>query len=135
MNQNIKKLQRIASKKSRVIIGLMSGTSLDGLDVALCRIAGTGQNTKLKLVAFETVPYPAATKSKVLQVFAKQQVDFQKLCELNAWIGIRHAEMVLGCLQKWKLKPKDIDLLASHGQTVFHSPKAITAGAEINSTF
>src|SRR5687768_7414042 len=120
MNANIKKLEKIGSKKSRMIIGLMSGTSLDGLDVALCKITGHGPDTRLKLVAFETQPYDSATKNKVLAVFAKQQVSFQKLCELNAWIGILHAKMVLTCLRKWKLKPANIDLIASHGQTVFH---------------
>jgi anhydro-N-acetylmuramic acid kinase len=135
MNSNIKTLARIASKKTRVIIGLMSGTSLDGLDVALCRISGHGKSTRVNLVKFSTVSYRKHTKERILEVFAKPKVDFQRLCELNAWIGRLHGEIVLGCLKKWNIKPATVDVLASHGQTVFHAPKAITAGATINSTF
>ncbi|MBA4054252.1 MAG: anhydro-N-acetylmuramic acid kinase [Marivirga sp.] len=135
MNSNIKRLAQKASKKSRVIIGLMSGTSLDGLDIALCKISGYGKLTKIKLLKFDTVPYTESTKKRIKEVFAKEQVNFQRLCELNAWIGNLHGELVLACLKKWKIKPAGVDIIASHGQTVFHSPKAITPGANIDSTF
>jgi anhydro-N-acetylmuramic acid kinase len=135
MNKNIQKLAEKASKKNRIIIGLMSGTSFDGLDVALCKISGYGKATKVNVQKFATVPYPERTKKRILEVFAKQQVSFQKFCELNAWIGILHGELVLQCLKKWKVKASGVDVIASHGQTVFHSPRAITPGAAINSTF
>lgn len=135
MNSNIKKLTGLASKKSRVIIGLMSGTSLDGLDVALCKISGYGKSTKIDLLKFDTVPYSESTKKRIREVFARQQVNFQQLCELNAWIGNFHGALVLNCLKKWKIKPSGVDIIASHGQTVFHSPMAITPGAQIDSTF
>jgi anhydro-N-acetylmuramic acid kinase len=135
MNRNIKILTQKASKSSRIIIGLMSGTSLDGLDVALCKISGFGKTTRIKLVKFDTVPYADSTKKRILGVFAKQQIDFQSLCELNAWVGTLHGELVLQCLKKWRIKPSAVDVIASHGQTVFHSPKSVTPGAEINSTF
>lgn len=135
MNSNINTLVRIASKKTRLIIGLMSGTSLDGLDVALCKISGFGKSTQVDLSRFHTVPYTEKVKDRIREVFAKQQVNFQHLCELNAWIGSLHGEMVLDCLKRWKIKPASVDIIASHGQTVFHSPKAITLGANIDSTF
>jgi anhydro-N-acetylmuramic acid kinase len=62
MNPNIARLYRVAQKKSRMIIGLMSGTSLDGLDVALCRVTGSGRSTQLELLEFETVPYSQQVK-------------------------------------------------------------------------
>ena len=135
MNRNIKTLTHIASKKSRVIIGLMSGTSLDGLDVAVCKISGYGKSTKVTLSKFQTVPYDETTKKRILDVFARQQVSFQQLCELNAWIGSLHGNVVVSCLKKWKMKPTSVDIVASHGQTVFHAPKSVTPGAEIDSTF
>lgn len=135
MNSNIKALTRIAERRERTIVGLMSGTSLDGLDVALCKISGQGRSTSLKLSRFSTVPYTVEIKNRIRGVFAKQQVSFQQLCELNAWIGRLHGELVLRCLRKWNVKPSSVHVIASHGQTVFHSPKAITTGASIDSTF
>jgi anhydro-N-acetylmuramic acid kinase len=135
MNTNIKTLAHIASKKNRFIVGLMSGTSLDGLDVALCKISGYGTGTKLKLEKFHTLSYEEGTKKRIQEVFAKQQVNFQRLCELNAWIGTLHGELVLQSLKRWKIKPSSVDIIASHGQTVFHAPKSVTHGAQIDSTF
>src|SRR5687767_8240853 len=95
MNDNIRKLHRIASAKSRTIIGLMSGTSLDGLDIALCKVSGSGTGSKLELRRFTTVSYTNEEKERILKVFAKPEVDFQALCELNPWIANLHADMIL----------------------------------------
>ena len=134
MNRNIGVLHRIASKKTRLIIGLMSGTSLDGLDVALCRISGSGLQTKLKVLEFQTMPYPNVVKDRILQVFAKEQIEFQALCELNAFIGSLHGKMVIQSLRTWKRKASQIDVVASHGQTVFHAPRFLYPQAKQNST-
>ncbi len=134
MNSNIAQLSKIAGKKSRLIIGLMSGTSLDGLDVALCKISGQGLATRVDLLKFQTLAYKEEIKSQILEVFAKRQIDFQALCELNASIASLHSTMILQCLKKWKYTTARIDIIASHGQTVFHSPKSITPNAKINST-
>jgi anhydro-N-acetylmuramic acid kinase len=134
MNRNIGALHQIASKKSRLIIGLMSGTSLDGLDVALCKVSGSGQSTKIKVLKFHTWPYTNTVKERVLSVFAKMQVDFQQLCELNAFLGGLHGKLVVKSLRKWKYKSTQIDVVASHGQTVFHSPRFLYPQAKQNST-
>ncbi|UFH34449.1 anhydro-N-acetylmuramic acid kinase [Flavobacterium acetivorans] len=125
MNANLESLYKIAKKPSRTIIGLMSGTSLDGLDVALCTISGSGENTEIQLVQFDTVDYSEEIKSEIRTVFAKQTIDFQKLVLLNEWIGLLHANMILDCLNRWKIPTEKIDLIASHGQTVFHAPKIL----------
>ncbi len=134
MNRNIGALHRIASKKTRLIIGLMSGTSLDGLDVALCQISGSGQQTKLKVLEFQTLPYPEVVKDQILRIFAKERIEFQVLCELNAFIGSLHGKLVLQSLRKWKFKSSQIDVIASHGQTVFHAPHFLYPQAKQNST-
>ena len=125
MNSNIESLYKIAQKPTRTIIGLMSGTSLDGLDVALCEISGSGEETEVKLIEFGTVDYSEDIKSEIRSVFAKQTIDFQKLVLLNEWIGTLHADMILECLKNWKISPEKVDLIASHGQTVFHAPKIL----------
>jgi anhydro-N-acetylmuramic acid kinase len=134
MNKNIATLHRIASKKTRLIIGLMSGTSLDGLDVALCRISESGNQTKVKVEEFYTWPYSTKFKNSILEVFAKPQIDFQKLTELNAVIGRTHGQLVLKSLKKWNVKPQQVDVIASHGQTVFHAPKFLYPYANQNAT-
>lgn len=124
MNPNIQNLYNIAGKESRLIVGLMSGTSLDGLDVALCRFWGNGKETKVELLHFETTAYSAGTKSKIKRLFAREQVDLNYLCLFNEWLGNLHADIVLATLNKWGFSHREVDLIASHGQTIMHSPKS-----------
>ncbi|MCC5452802.1 anhydro-N-acetylmuramic acid kinase [Rheinheimera sp. UJ51] len=123
MHNHIKKLYQSAAKTERRIIGLMSGTSLDGLDVALCRVSGAGLQTKLVLEQHTTLNYQDDYRERVRAVFSKRDVDLQHVTLLNAWIGQQHGEMVKQCLAQWQLTPLDIDLIASHGQTIFHCPQ------------
>ena len=125
MNQNIQSLYQIAQKSSRKIIGLMSGTSLDGLDVALCEIQDSGENSKVNLLQFDTVDYSEDIKTEIRKVFAKETIDFRHLALLNEWIGLLQADMVLQCLKKWNIHTNEVDLIASHGQTVMHAPKIL----------
>ena len=123
MNKNIAQLYNIAQKNERIIIGLMSGTSLDGLDVALCSFTGSGLNTKIELRNFETVPFDDDFKNEIKNVFSKKQVDLEKLTLLNPYIGLRHAAIINNLLKKWNIKNADVDIIASHGQTIYHAPK------------
>ena len=125
MNKNIQQLYRIANKAERLIIGLMSGTSLDGLDIALCRFKGSGTATQIEILFFESVPYDADFKKEIKSVFSKKNVDLEKVCLLNAWIAEKHAAMINDCLQRWNIKNEDVDLIASHGQTIYHAPKIL----------
>jgi len=123
MNKNISKLYNIAQKETRKILGLMSGTSLDGLDIALCAISGSGENTEVKILEFETISYSEDIKNEIRKVFAQRTIDFQHLALLNEWIGILHSGMINDCLKKWDISSSEVDLIASHGQTVLHAPK------------
>lgn len=123
MNPNINRLYQLSNRPHRKVIGLMSGTSLDGLDVALCVCHGSGTDTNIELLQFETVVYGEAYRREVQSVFSKREVDLQKVCLLNGWIAEQHANMVNDCLKKWLVDASSIDLLASHGQTIYHAPK------------
>lgn len=125
MNANLQQLFNIAQKPKRLIIGLMSGTSLDGLDVALCSFEGSGIETKVDLLQFETIPYNDDIRNEIRSVFAKQTISLEKLCLLNPWIALQHASMILACLKKWNIATNEIDLIASHGQTIYHAPKRL----------
>lgn len=122
MNSNILKLYNIAKKDSRLIVGLMSGTSLDGLDIALCKVNGSGIHTHIEMLAFETIEYSNSFREDIKAVFSKDRVDMRLLCVMNASIGIEHARLVNATLAKWNIKAEEVDLIASHGQTVFHAP-------------
>lgn len=122
MNSNIQNLYNIASKPARNIIGLMSGTSFDGLDIALCEFQGSGLETHIKVVNFVTREYKPDFKENLKSVFAKKTADLEKITILNAIIGNYYAELILDSLVEWGISPDEIDLIASHGQTIYHAP-------------
>lgn len=135
MNKYIKKLYTLADKEERLIVGLMSGTSMDGLDIAVCRITGSGRGTVLAIVHFVTKTYPSDFRNRIRAVFAKHTIDQQVLCGLHAWIGRLHGTLVNEALREWAISHDRIDLIASHGQTVFHAPQSLTGNSDYpNST-
>ena len=119
MNTHLARLWAAAQEPERLMIGLMSGTSLDGLDIALCRIDSQG----VELLHFLTTPYSEAQRERIQRIFAKKMVSLEELTLLNAWIGRLHGEMVNDALRKWEVKATTIDCIASHGQTIYHAPK------------
>ncbi len=125
MNQAVVNLLAIVNKQTRLIIGLMSGTSLDGLDIALCEFTGHGTQTQISLREFKTMPYTTAFKQEVKAIFSKRQVDLEKVCLMNAYIGSFHADLINSCLQEWNIKPGEVDIIASHGQTIYHAPASL----------
>lgn len=130
MNHNIQKLYTLSQKESRLIIGLMSGTSFDGLDVALCKISGSGMQTNVELLHFETVSYAPSFKEKIKSVFSRKDADLEKVCVLNPWVAYQQGSIVNTCIKKWGYSKDDIDLVASHGQTIYHAPRSLHKYAE-----
>jgi anhydro-N-acetylmuramic acid kinase len=122
MNDSIQHLYQIAAKEQKLMIGLMSGTSMDGLDIALCSISGTGEQTTLELQAFETVDYPEEISRELREIVSREQVSLQKVCLLNSMLGNYHADLILESLENWKIEAADIDCIASHGQSIYHAP-------------
>lgn len=124
MKKHIERLSEISHKQTRRIVGLMSGTSLDGLDIALCSIEGNGTATKVTLEHFKTIVYDAGMRMEVLDVFSKKIADLEKVSLLNEWIATCHAKMINDTLAEWQVLPEDVDLIASHGQTIYHAPRS-----------
>ena len=125
MNADIEKLYAISKKPVIKIIGLMSGTSLDGLDVALCSFEGNGLQTKIELLQFITVAFDEEFKKEIKTIFSKKNIDLEKLCLLNPRVALKHAEIINDCLKKWNVNKDEVDLIASHGQTIYHAPKSL----------
>lgn len=123
MQHDIHQLFRISQKTSRTILGLMSGTSLDGLDLALCRFSGAGVHTSWEILKHTTLPYPPELQADIRRVFAKPEVNLPFLAILNEYLAETHAQYVNKTLQEWQIPHSAVDAIASHGQTVMHAPR------------
>ena len=124
MHPHIKKLFSIAQKPERLIVGLMSGTSLDGLDVALCKLSGWGKQTQCTVLNFITMDYDDEYRAQVKAIFAKSEGSIEHLCLLNPWIGKHHAKLVNKALGRFGVSADQVDIIASHGQTIYHCPQS-----------
>src|SRR5690606_39037731 len=122
MNPNIEKLYQTAQKRKRLILGLMSGTSLDDLDLALCEFEGSGTQTRFRVLEFDTIPYSSLFQDQIRHVFARESFAQKYISGLHVLIARTHAQFVLESLKKWGYETDQIDAIARHGQTIFHAP-------------
>jgi anhydro-N-acetylmuramic acid kinase len=136
MNPSVKKLAEISGKKTRTIIGLMSGTSLDGLDIALCKVTGSGEETTVDLAEFVTKSYSDEAASALRKISSVEDVKLKDICYMHTSLACQHAEMILDALGEWSIKPAEVDCIASHGQTIYHYPARdqSTEKRKLNST-
>lgn len=104
-------------------IGLISGTSLDGVDVAVCRIDGHAQQAKVQLVAFDTIPYAPAVRQELLDLYEESGNAVARLTSMNVVIGNAFAQAALQVLEANGFSADDVTLVGSHGQTVWHQPE------------
>jgi len=118
MNKQLAQLSKIIKKPSRKILGLMSGTSLDGLDIALCEC----EEAKIAVTNFKTIEYNAPLRARIRAIQSKQTVDLQELCVLNTELALLYGEWILEALEEWGKSSGEVDLIASHGQTIYHQP-------------
>ncbi len=132
----MKQLLNFRKKKSLKIIGLMSGTSCDGVDLALIEITGSGTSTSYKLDHSYHKPYDLSQKSYLLETLESGRTDLKSLSQLNFFLADVWSGAIKEMLKKAKLNAKDIDLIGSHGQTIYHMPIAENfIGRQISSTF
>lgn len=122
MNPFLQRLAKMPEQSSRLILGLMSGTSLDGLDMALCSVSGYGLETKMELIHFETCSYTSQWREQLTKICAKTQVDSLELCLTNNHLAKWHATQINTFLTKHNIDNSKVDLIASHGHTFFHAP-------------
>ncbi len=138
MNPFIKSLAETSLKKRKRIIGLMSGTSLDGLDIALCDIEGNGFDTVVKVVEFITMPYGENQKELLKRVSFADSVLLKDVCYLHTWLAGYHSKLIMKALKRWNMNSDQVDCIASHGQTIYHYPardQRFKNPENINSTF
>lgn len=117
--------ERLLTKTPKKVIGLNSGTSYDGIDAALVELAGWGRQTRLHLIAYRNYPYSAASRRQLAKLFSPRTGRVDRLCRGNFYLGHLFATAALALIKEAGLTPAAIDLIGSHGQTVYHLPRPV----------
>ncbi len=118
----IQELEKLSRKKIKYVIGLMSGTSLDGVDTVLVKIENSGTKTKINQLGFITHPFPLGLKKRILENSAINSGNVTDICKLNFLIPLVYVDAVKSLCKKFKFPLNKIDLIGSHGQTIHHLP-------------
>ena len=115
------------------IIGLMSGTSADGVDAALVAIEGKGTSTQFEILGFLSKAYPDDLRQEILELCEAGRVD--RICRMNTILGELFANVSLDVCAKSGVEIEEVDLIGSHGQTIHHLPEREEAyGVTVRST-
>ena len=109
------------NQPSRLVVGLMSGTSADGVDAALTRITGCGTSTKVEQLGFYFQPFDNQTRQQILNVCGGDFGGSRELCLLGTHLGKLYAQAVRGLVAQTGIH--HVDLIGCHGQTVYHIPE------------
>ena len=116
------RLSELQKKRSKLVVGLISGTSADGIDAALVRVTGNGTGTRIQLIAFDTYSYPGRLRDMILGSSLPGTGTVDVLCDLNVLVAHFFADAVRKIARKGRVPLSRIDLIGSHGQTVHHRP-------------
>ena len=119
----MKKVIDLINRDKKLIIGVLSGTSVDAVDIALTEVIGSGADTKVSVVKFDSIPIPQDIKQYVLRASNKESGTVADVCKLNALIGNLFADSINNFLSANGIDKKDVDLIGSHGQTLYHIPQ------------
>jgi anhydro-N-acetylmuramic acid kinase len=114
------------SQKPMLVLGMMSGTSADGIDVALARVSGAPPNLNAKLLGHTSVKFPSALRKEILRVAEQHPITAGALSQLNFRLGELFAAAALAACRKFRIPQKKIALIGSHGQTIFHQGKPVS---------
>lgn len=112
---------KLWNQPSRLVVGLMSGTSADGIDAVLTRITGAGLDTRVEQLAFHFQPFDAATRQRILEICGGETGGSRELCLMGTHLGKLYAQAVRELLKRAGVER--VDLIGTHGQTVYHIPE------------
>ena len=116
-------LERLLRPGPRVAVGLMSGTSLDGVDAAVVRLEGSGAGVAVETLGFVSEPYGDALRDALAACVEAATSDVRLVSQLHARLGHHFARASLAAIDAAGLAPADVDVVGSHGQTVHHVPR------------
>jgi anhydro-N-acetylmuramic acid kinase len=109
-----------------LVLGLMSGTSADGIDAALARISGAPPRLNAKLLAHTSSKFPPSIRKEILRVAEQQSISAGELSQLNFRLGKIFAGAALAACRRFRVSPRKVALIGSHGQTIFHQGQPVT---------
>lgn len=115
-------LRALMDKRSKLVIGLMGGTSADGVDAALVRITGWGLDTRVEQLAYVSVPFSDAVRARILDLAGGDFGGSRELGRMNALLGLLYLDACVELCRRAGVALSDVDLIGSHGQTVYHQP-------------
>jgi len=131
----MQKLLDLSKKETRIVAGIMSGTSVDGIDVAIVKIEGNGTDTKIELLAYDEHKYPDGFKDFVIKNSRYQTSNLEDICRLNFLIPQFYSDAINSVCTRSGIGKDKIDLIGCHGQTIHHLPEKHTMyGKEVRST-
>jgi len=131
----MERLIELYKKKKRNVVGIMSGTSLNGVDVALLEIEGSGVNTKISMHGFLEYPFPPGLDRIILKNSIRETSNVEDISQLNFLLSKIYAEVINNLCKELNFPKDRIDLIGSHGQTIQHLPeKTDWFGFDIAST-
>lgn len=104
------------------VIGLMSGTSADGIDAALVDISGDPQNLSWQVLGFVERPYPRSVRQEILNLCDRDTGRVDAICGMHVALGEWFADAALAVCDTVGVLPKEVDAIGSHGQTIYHLP-------------
>ena len=117
-------LSDLLKKDTLRVIGLMSGTSADGMDAALTEITGFGLSTIVNMLSFVSVPYAEDVREEILRLASGRSGGSRDLCLFSFLLGQLSLDACRAACEKAHVDPASVDLVGSHGQTLYHVPAA-----------
>src|ERR1700731_3107367 len=124
-----------AKERGMLVVGLMSGTSADGIDIALARISGAPPRVKARLLNHTAVKFPAQVRAEILRVAEQKTITAGELSQLNFRLGQLFADAAKIACQRFRVAISSVDLIGSHGQTIFHQGNPVPyLGGRVAST-
>ncbi len=117
-----------SARESRLVVGLISGTSMDGIDAALVRISAAATQPRVRLLAFDALPYSKLVRQTILRIATGEPTTAGEISQLNFLLGELFAEAALRVCKKAGVSPSRLAAIGSHGQTIYHQGEPTREG-------
>ena len=119
-------LSKIREKEERIIIGINTGTSADGIDTALVRIKNCGLEAEIEIIGYETYPYSPTLRQRLLNDMGQASAGAAELCIISSYLAEIFAYSAKALCKKLSFPFEDVDAIGMHGQTIYHHPEPLS---------